>query len=179
MKLARTLLALFGALVLLPVAAQAGLVTNGGFETGDFTGWVQSGNLGYTSVSTSAHSGSYGAWFGPVGSYGYISQVLPTTAGWLYDLSFWGTADAGYPTQVWWNGVLVYNLAGAPGNWTLLTVEDLAATGSSTELKLGFRNDPSYTGVDDIDVVPSSAIPEPSTMILAALGLAALAWRRR
>ena len=33
------------------------LVTNCGFETGDFTGWTQSGNTGFTGVSSfSLHS---------------------------------------------------------------------------------------------------------------------------
>ena len=47
---------LFGLCAVLLIAfachASANLVTNGGFETGDFTGWTQSGNTGFTSVSS-------------------------------------------------------------------------------------------------------------------------------
>ena len=35
-------------------SARANLVTNGGFETGDFTGWTQGGNTGFTGVDTTA-----------------------------------------------------------------------------------------------------------------------------
>src|ERR1700730_10015968 len=65
------------------------IVTNGGFETGDFTGWTQSGNTGFTGVDTdSAHSGNFGAFSGPTGSEGFLSQTLNTVAGMAYDLSF-------------------------------------------------------------------------------------------
>lgn len=43
-------------------------ITNGGFETGDFTGWTLGGNTGYTGVTGSyAHSGNFGAYFGAGG----------------------------------------------------------------------------------------------------------------
>src|SRR5262249_32762352 len=52
------------------------LVVNGSFETGDFTGWTESGNVGpyggnpnlpQLFITTVSHSGNYAAGFGSVG----------------------------------------------------------------------------------------------------------------
>ena len=45
------------------------LVANCGFETGDFTGWTQSGNLGLHRRHRRrfAFSGNYAAYLGPIG----------------------------------------------------------------------------------------------------------------
>src|SRR5207248_5370847 len=67
------------------------IVANCGFETGTFASWTQSGNTGFAGVSGGGveNSGDFGAFFGPVGSLGFITQNLPTTAGGTYDLEFW------------------------------------------------------------------------------------------
>ena len=65
-------------------AMAAELVVNGGFETGDFTGWTV--NASSTFVSRTVNSGTpvtpisglYSAWLGQVGSDGTISQTPPT-----------------------------------------------------------------------------------------------------
>jgi hypothetical protein len=66
------------------------LLVNGGFETGDFTGWTQSGDPN-AAVSSFApvHSGRFAAAFGPNDRYSFISQTVPTTPGQTYQLSFW------------------------------------------------------------------------------------------
>jgi hypothetical protein len=66
------------------------LVLNPGFETGNFDDWTRSGNLGATAVNTGgyAHSGTYGAALGPVGSDGFLTQDITTIPGDLYDISF-------------------------------------------------------------------------------------------
>ena len=107
-KILLTLMSLV--LMMLPgLALSAPLVANGDFETGDFTGWTQSGNLGFTGVGTSpVHSGTYAAFLGPVGSLGYLSQILTTSPGGIYDLSFWLENGGGTPNefQVTWGGTL-------------------------------------------------------------------------
>jgi len=174
---------LFGVCALLLVSSLtfAGpiLIVNPGFETGDFTGWTRSGDLGFTWVSSGgAHSGTYKAEFGPVGSLGYIAQNIATTPGEAYDVTFWlrGTYT---PNQVEldWGGAVAasWTNVNLPG-WTVFSSSGLGASSSLTELKLGFRNDPDYLYVDDIAVNPT--IPEPSTALLFAAGAAVLALRR-
>jgi hypothetical protein len=63
----RLLVVTLAVCVVLPCAAWAGIVTNGGFESGSFSGWTQSGNTEFTSVDpgAGANGSSYFASFGP------------------------------------------------------------------------------------------------------------------
>ena len=61
-------------------AAQANLVTNPGFETGDFTGWALSGDTTFTGVDGfSPHSGSFGAFLGTDFPNPNFPITLPST----------------------------------------------------------------------------------------------------
>ena len=143
------------------------LVQNGGFEAGNFTGWTQSGNTAFTSVtsgnSSFVHSGTYGAELGPSSSLGYLSQTLTTSPGQAYLLSFWlsnpqaGSSQHYEQFQASWNGTTVTNLVN-PGvlGWTAFNYI-VTATGTSTVLQFGFRNDPYNFGLDDISVTPGFA----------------------
>ena len=136
------------------------LVQNGGFETGGFTGWTQSGNTASTSVnggSSYVHSGSYGAKLGPSGSLGYLSQALMTLPGQRYRISFWLDCPiSGTPNEfkVSWNGGTLFDRVnlGASG-WTNVQLV-VSATNTTSVLQFGFRNDPNYLGLDDISVDP-------------------------
>jgi hypothetical protein len=64
------------------------LLSNGSFETGDFTGWTTGGNFQDTFVEntpfyqyTTAQDGSFYAVLGPVGSDGTLSQTFSDTSG--------------------------------------------------------------------------------------------------
>lgn len=158
---------------ILATTAHANLVSNGGFETGDFTGWSGVGNPGFRFVSTSdAHSGTYAGWFGAVGSVGGIVQTLvPTTPGGSYNFDFWLQNTSGYSeAQVYWNGMQVLGLAN-PGTFSYTHYAfNVVATAASTPIEFQFRNDPSFYRLDDINVNALDAVvPEPSTYIAGAM----------
>lgn len=158
-------------------------VQNGGFETGDFTGWTLSGDTAFTGVcdvSTcpggfAPYQGTYAAYFGPVGDTATISQMIPTTPGVQYTLDFF-LANPGGGTPNYFSASLgsaafsVTNFGAAFG-WTEFTISDLATT-SSTELSFTFRNDPGYWFLDNVSVSSSQGTtPEPGTFVLFGSGL--------
>jgi hypothetical protein len=180
-----------------PATPITNIVTNGGFETGDFTGWTVSGNTGeFTNGSLvnigvdadSAHSGNFGAFFGPVGDLAYLSQNLSTVAGTSYDLSFFLRDEVGegestnmspirpgggpvtQEFQVFWNGMLIFSIPpnADPSLYSQFNFSGLVATGASTELRFGFRNDPSFWDIDDI-VAGANSVPEALSSIWIAL----------
>lgn len=173
-----TVITLFLAFVFVPGLGAANIVLNPGFETGLFLPeWVQSGDTSATGVCFGCgYSGSWGAEFGPVFGFGYITQTLATTPGVEYDLSFWIADTEGAGFEVWWGGSLIYSEGSVPDYGWTQRVFTVTASGASTDLAFGFYNPPDYYYFDDVNV---QAIPEPSSLILAGLGVAALALRRR
>jgi hypothetical protein len=173
---------LVAALLALSNTAHANLITNPGFETGNLTGWTQFGNVGFTGVDGSPHSGSFSAFLGPVGSLGFLSQTLATTPGQTYDLGFFLQSDGGTPNQfqVSWNGSVISNQSNLPASgYTERDFLNLLATSPTTPLVFGFRNDPGFLHLDDVAVNPT---PEPTTLLLlgttmTSLGLAR--WRQQ
>jgi hypothetical protein len=180
--------ALFGLLASTNLA-RANLITNPGFETGNFNGWIQFGNVGFTGVDAGLpHSGIFAASLGPVGSLGFLSQTLATTPGQRYDLSFFLQSDGliSNQFQVFWNGSLIFeavNLAAFDyidfNSLLPDRFQNLLATSVTTPLVFGFRDDPGFLHLDDVAV---NATPEPTTLILLGTTMAGLGfarWRRR
>ena len=177
----QTFLAVFsaGTTMIFATSANASLgpnlVDNGGFETGDFSGWTLSGNPGTSGIAPFVeHSGNYGAYFGAVGSQTFLTQTLATTAGASYDLSFWLENDGGSANlfTVSWNGKVIDTLANANTfGWTPFSLK-VTATSASTPLVFGFQQDTTYLHFDDASVEQVAApVPEVSTCLAGVLML--------
>jgi uncharacterized repeat protein (TIGR03803 family) len=150
-------------------------ILNGGFEAGTFTNWTGSGNLvgqSVTTGSTYAHSGNYGAALGAIGSLGFLSQRIPTTAEGVYLISFWLYSGRGGPPNeflVSWNGNVLLDKTNLIAiGWTNIQFL-VTATADTAVLQFGYRNDSSYFGLDDISVV--RAQPDIASISLSGTNL--------
>jgi hypothetical protein len=150
------------------------LVQNGGFETGDFTGWTvvgktivssfRHGTTVYDAVENAAsgyqvvHSGLYGAFLGD-NQTATFSQTLATIPGQNYLLSFWLDNPVSGSVQqfaVNWNTTTLVSLSAPPAfSWTNFQFI-VTGAGSGSVLQFAAENDPSYFGLDDVTV---TAIP--------------------
>ncbi len=171
-------------------AVPGNLVVNCGFETGDFTSWTLGGNIlnpsgNYYGVDAfDANSGNDGAYlsqdFVDDGTVPLdLSQALATTAGKSYYVTFYLEQDSaptpGYlhALTVTWGGTSILSLTptvavpGPVGSFVEYTLTE-NATSASTNLSFDFENDDNYWSFDDVSVSPT---PEPSTYLLAGLGL--------
>jgi hypothetical protein len=149
-------------------------VVNGGFETGDFSGWTQSGNLGNTLVtSTMAHSGTFSAQLGPVANGGFLTQTLTTVPGQSYNISFWLAVDSGTPNDfsASLDSVSILSLVDSPAFQYTLFSANITATSTSSVLQFGFRHDPAYWYLDDVCVSSGAPSPPVITSPLADLAV--------
>lgn len=139
----------------------ANLLSNCGFETGDFTDWGLAGAMDYVSVSTgAAHSGNYGGSFGAVGDLTVLEQPVDTIPGQFYGIEFWLAnlvGGSGTFFGAYWCGAsedcfpLLVLEDPDPFDWTLHT---FGATADSRVSYIRFliRHDPNYFYLDDVDV---------------------------
>lgn len=206
----RVLAALTFAVLLMPRSAQAdpvNLIVNGGFETGNFSGWTLTGgpcefvlpNIGAQSMCTGmdpgtdagAHSGNDAAYFGQYGFLAGITQTIATTPGTAYDLAFY-LANSSYaplggvfPNQfvVSWNGTVVFSQTNMPVSGYTAYDIPIVATGTSATITFNAQNNPAWFMLDDVSVTdpPKSpvSVPEPATLSLVGVGLVCLGGYRR
>jgi N-acetylneuraminic acid mutarotase len=150
------------------IGGPACIDVNGDFETGSFSGWTQSGDLGFTSVSTTdPHSGTFSAQLGPL-SEGFLDQTIATVVGQTYTVDFWlaqgffgGTGPNDFSAS--FAGVTIVSLVNEGVlPYTHYTM-DIAATSTSSNLHFAFSNSPDYWFLDDVCVTASTgATPTPT-----------------
>ena len=176
--------------------AKANLITNGDFETGNFTGWTVTPAPSGSNIFVDHGPGpdtTFGAFFGATGAnFDSISQSFATTRGAFYALIFfYQVTDLGTPIpannafDVLWNGVsvgggLFPQTNVNPGFSRIIFT--LQATSALTTVQFNGRNAPSFDFLDDVSVTFSGVPDGGSTVSLlgcALLGLAALRQKLR
>ena len=180
--------ALYGIVVILVWAtspASANLITNSGFETGDFTGWTVTNTTGLVSVLNNSvltpHSGVFAAVNGNHNPLATIAQTLVTTPGQTYTFSFWlqelnNNSPPSNSFAALWNGgplLSLVNAANFPYRQYSYTVS--ATSASSTISFVGFTLPLAWV-LDDVSLEQTT--PEPTSLVFM-LGAGMLALRRR
>jgi len=167
------------------LAVGQSVVQNGGFETGNFSGWTLVGDTtsyyniynaveGQGSGFDVVHSGNFGAFLGDT-QLASLSQTIATVPGQYYLLSLWldnpgsGTGqqfilnwstNASTPTTL-------FSVTSPPAfAWTNLQFL-VSATDTNTTLQIQAENYANYFGLDDIAVTP---IPAPTFQTAVASG---------
>ena len=163
----------FSLLQSLPAQA-VNLITNGDFETGNFTGWINDGNQSVgTNNPAPSNNGTNVAYFGKVGSLGFISQTVSTSLGQNYTLSYDFFSDGSTPNQfqVQVNGTTLFDQLNMPAAPFTNYSFNFTGTGSD-KIQFGGRNDPTYQQLDNVivDVAASTAVPEPFTIVGTLIG---------
>ncbi len=119
-----------------------------------------------------------------------IAQIISTTAGQFYDISFWysprgNVSAASNPIAFSWNGSLVDIVTGTNntlGNvWSQYTFHLAASTAYTSLMFAAVGISDGLGGALDNVSVSVSSVPEPETyaMLLAGLGLLGFTTRRR
>jgi hypothetical protein len=160
--------------------ATAQIITNGGFETGDFTGWTQTGNFGFTFVDGDPNTDLHAAWLGAFGTQGYLEQDIVTTPGQYYQLGFF-LNNFGQPNsfEAAIDNLTTFSVVDMPDQPYAPYTIGFTATNASTNIKFGFYNNTDYFHLDDVSV---TAVPEPGVLAFGALvgvSLLGLILRRR
>jgi hypothetical protein len=166
-------------------SSSTNLLTNGSFESFDFTGWSHTGDTGFTGFVRGGFfgeptDGEVQAYFSPWG-IGTISQTVATVVGMRYTLSF-DLSNPGLGLNYWavlWNGNILESMdSSGPFLYSTRTFV-VEATGASSSLSFDFMHRQKHFLLDNVRLV--AAVPEPQSwaLMIAAFGWIGAATRRR
>ena len=192
----------FAAALIAPAFGQTNLVSNGSFESTSFAGdavavrsgetlgaWtVTSGTVDLIGTMWTASSGRYSVDMAGI-SNGAISQIIGTTAGQTYDLSFDMASNPGGPAIKTFRvdvgtdqATFQFDSTGhneSNMGWTTRSLSFVAS--GPTTLTFTSQAADGFHGIalDNVAVVASVPEPETYAMLLAGLGLIGFIARRR
>ena len=140
------------------------VAVNGGFESGDLTGYFAFGSVSVDPLFFGGEFGNYSARLGASINPGLLGQTVATTPGQHYIVSFYvgGDADASANSlSVSWDGATIFSQTDVTLGFTKYTF-DLVGDGSqpTTELLFNFLTDGTGLFVDQISITPT---PGPAT----------------
>ena len=180
-------------------ASAANLVVNGGFETGDFSGWSSTGDTDGTFVRHTRRSGAWGAFLQTSNGYHHLDQSISTVAGHTYAVSFYlfseqaavGTANNFFNATFYGTDLVTFT-NGPEFDYTPFG-GTVTASSNSTLLAFNSRHPAGFFGtgffaLDDVDVTDltptgggGGAVPEPASwaMMIVGFGAAGAMIRRR
>jgi VCBS repeat-containing protein len=137
------------------------LVSNGGFETGDLTGWSTTSSTIHTEfLGFGGEFGNYAAGLGPTASFQSMSQSIATTPGQHYTVSFFVLGDteaSDNALNVFWDGATILAQTDIFGGLTRYSFDVVGdASFASTLLTFSYRDDGTGLFIDQISVNPAT-----------------------
>ena len=158
-------------------AATPNLVVNGGFESGNFSGWTLSGNSGGNQIYIAptvfpgeVHTGSYSAGLGSMNrTDGILTQSIATTAGQHYTLSFWIESDNNGSTPInhfaaEWNGQTLMAMTDAPNSGYQLYTFDVVGINGNSVLEFDGYNQPRRVAIGRCHADCGRSAPPPAAI---------------